>query len=178
MPKKRKKYSQQFCAIPGVSTIKQREIINYVIKSILSAEPKSTILDQIKLVFSIESEKVLETLYKSGHDYYDKRVLGKVERMDVINNHTNLYEEIYKFFNSIDYGQGMNAALLAKEKLLGLHKQENVVELNQRNTVIIEQENIYDLSKLNDIEKKKLNNFFETVKIKEDAKPMLSIESN
>lgn len=90
----------------------------------------------------------------------DKAIL-KIEELSkqdipvIVSLHLANYERIYEYFKSINHAQGMNKALRAKEKLLGLLKEKKLV-INQNKTTIIEKTVEYDVSKLSPEKQKRL----------------------
>jgi hypothetical protein len=76
------------------------------------------------------------------------RESAKVDSQLLIDLHIQFYEEAWQYFNEHDNQYGKNASLKAKEKLLGLHKETNSIEINNRTNVEIETEEQYDLTKL------------------------------
>lgn len=76
------------------------------------------------------------------------REAANVDSQLLIDLHIQFYEEAWQFFHEHDNQFGKNAAMRAKEKLLGLHKENNTVEINNRTNVELETEEKYDLTKL------------------------------
>ena len=56
----------------------------------------------------------------------------------VIADHIKKYEEIFAYFKKVGYVQGMNKALKAKEKLLGILKNQNKLVVNNSKNIVVE----------------------------------------
>lgn len=64
-----------------------------------------------------------------------QKLLTKENSVDIIltiDNHTIIYEEIYKWFSEYGDIAGANRALASKEKVLGLHKWDDQLVINNR----------------------------------------------
>lgn len=144
----------------------QYEAYGLVINMVLKGEKKEKIKQEVSTTYNIQDETLLENVYQNGKEYFKKRMFEKVDLEDLIHVHVSEYEEIYKFFDGLDYLPGKKQALLSKERLLGYHKNENVFEVNQENTTVIETEPLYDINKLETEEQTKLLSFLERVKVK------------
>lgn len=74
----------------------------------------------------------------------------------IIPLHTEFYERIYREFEEMRYVPGKLKAMKAKERLLGLLKETNYVEIHNELNVEIEKEPEYDVNKLSPSEQGRL----------------------
>lgn len=81
--------------------------------------------------------------------------ITKQEVPTVLAIHVEWYEQIYKYFESIDNASGMNKALRGKEKLL-IKTKTSSLTINAKKTTIIERKVEYDMDKLNQQEKNRM----------------------
>ena len=89
------------------------------------------------------------------------RLAANVDPQLMIDLHLQLYEEAWQYFNENDNQFGKNKAMLAKEKLLGVHRENNNVEINNTINLEIQVEEEYDLTKLNEQEYAALQSLLE-----------------
>lgn len=97
-----------------------------------------------------------------GHAMLRVSEISRQEASVVIANHVETYEKIYKWFESVDCASGVNKALQAKERLLGLLKKKLTIN-NKKSTVIL-REVKYDTSKLSLTEKKRMEQLINKTK--------------
>lgn len=82
----------------------------------------------------------------------------------IIPIHIGIYEQIYQWFDDMQYVPGKLKALRAKEKIVGLHRESNYVEVyNEVNAEIETDNGIYDISKLSDKEQKRLETLMKKI---------------
>lgn len=96
-----------------------------------------------------------------------KDELASITQQDaeyIIPMHLTMYEEIYQYFNDINFVPGKMKAMRFKEKLMGLHKEDRTVEINNKETTIIEKEVIYETKKLTQQEQSRLTQLLEKTK--------------
>ncbi len=137
---------------PSLSSEQKQNLLNDVVGWIVSGKAKGEVQSLIKANSPIKLNKqdVDELIEKA------KSVIEEITKEgpgEVIKKHVAIYEHIYAYFESINHVQGMNKALKAKERLVGVSKG-NRVTINQ--TTIIEKVVSYDTSRLNETEKKRL----------------------
>lgn len=150
-------------------------------KSISAAEAKLTALERRKLVKDIELhilnglgraeilKKIVRELNRVDiNEGYVENYLSEARRNilktistnidDIKNVHIAHYEKIYNYFNETDYAFGKTKSLQYKERLLGLHREDTFVEINNENNIELEMtdEDIYDTTKLSTDELKRL----------------------
>lgn len=82
----------------------------------------------------------------------------------IIPSHILIYEELYKYFDERNHIGGKMITLKNKEKLLGLHKDKNTIEINNRTTTTIEKEMLYNEDNLSFDEKQRLNQLINKAK--------------
>lgn len=91
----------------------------------------------------------------------DISILVAKEAATIIPMHLELYEELYKYLDENGHSAGKMKALKYKEKLMGLHRENNVLEINKKKTTIIQKEVSYDVSRLTSDEVKRFNYLLE-----------------
>lgn len=107
------------------------------------------------------SERYVEEKYKDAVSEIKKR--AGVDNEIVFHVHVELYETIYQFFEENDNVYGKRKALYGKEKLLGLHKEETNLEVNNTTNFELQTEAIYDTKKLLPDEQTRLNTILQKI---------------
>lgn len=103
----------------------------------------------------------LESLIRSAHIRITEATLVDIDK--IIPLHIELYEKIYKELDELYYIPGKLKALRQKEKIVGLHKETNKIEIYNQINVEIESDPTYDISKLNKEEQVRLGDFIKRV---------------
>ena len=155
--------------IQDLPVIVHYEIVKLVKELIISGEPKSTIRTNIKTIYNI-NDVVFDKCYSQSIESLQKSMVESQFLSDVIHAHILDYEEIYKFFDEIDFLSGKLKALQQKERLLGYHKENNVLEINQNNNTTIEVDVNYDFSKLDESERQQVESLLAKIQIKKGDK--------
>jgi hypothetical protein len=91
-----------------------------------------------------ESEALIDQAFENLATIHNEQYSPQ----EVIKDHVAKYERIYDFFNSIGHASGTNKAMQAKERLLGLLKENNMLSLTRKETVINMDQPEYDTSQL------------------------------
>lgn len=84
------------------------------------------------------------------------KLRSSVDHEMIFHLHIDMYEQIFQYFEEIDNVYGKRKALYAKEKLLGLHKEETNVEINNTTNFELQTTPVYDVKKLTNEEQQKL----------------------
>lgn len=145
--------------------IKRLEVEQLIKEMILNAEPKTRIKEVVSSLYKVE-ESEFNTCYTIATNELKLSLVESKHVKDVINLHVIEYENIYNYFNNINYLSGKLRVLRAKETLLGYHKENNTLEFNQNNTVVVEQQDSsdYNLDKLSESEKRRFEELMNKVK--------------
>lgn len=97
----------------------------------------------------------IESLIRSAHLRISEATLVDLDK--IIPLHIEIYERIYKEMDDLYYVPGKLKAMRQKEKIVGLHKETNKVDIYNEINVEVETDPVYDISKLDIEEQKKLN---------------------
>lgn len=137
------------------------DTVHFAIEQILNGVSHSELVQLICAKDSV-SEPVAAKIIITARKIISEDTLVEIEH--IIDQHTEYYEQIFKYFDEVNFVPGKLKALKQKEKLLALHKEENVIEINNEVNVDIEQESQYDVNKLTGEEKKKLEQYMAKLK--------------
>lgn len=85
------------------------------------------------------------------------RTRASVDHEIILHVHVDFYEQIFRYFEETNNVYGKRKALYSKERLLGLHKEDNNIEVNNTTNIELEQDAVYNLEKLLPEEKNKVN---------------------
>jgi|GEM_PF-5672534 len=87
----------------------------------------------------------------------------------VVRLHLILYEEIYRYFKSINYAPGCNKVLERKERLLNLFKDGNRFSFKKRQLIVHDStpKVEYDMTKLTPYERNELDELLKSITINE-----------
>ena len=89
------------------------------------------------------SELIQQAFQRIAASYADQSPLK------VITEHIAIYEEVYRYYRSINHPSGMNKAMEAKERLLRIWHDNNTVTLRSIKTTVVESSAVkYDIAKL------------------------------
>lgn len=127
------------------NAIKKVELINEVVDWILKGSSYSDIVEKLESEYSLVQYAAVD-MYSNAKKKIVEDTAMEIDQ--IIHTHTSMYEHIYQYFDEVDFHPGRLKAMKAKEALLGLHKEENIVEINNTLNVETEQESEYDLNKL------------------------------
>jgi len=127
------------------NAIKKIDLENDIIELLLKGLSHSDIVLKLMSEFSFTAEAI-DSAYATARKRLHESTLSELDQ--IIHTHTALYEKIYQYFDELDYLPGKLKAMKQKEALLGLHKEENIVEVNNTLNVEIEKEPDYDIEKL------------------------------
>lgn len=140
----------------------RRKIGLEVAESLLNGLSVRQIEDQYHNEYGLEKKHIREALIpRVRRDIAD--TTGKLAEY-IVPMHIEMYEEIYAFFQEFNQTKGMLKALSYKEKLMGFHKTDNVVEVNSKKTTVIEKEFNYDVEKLTVKERDRLKELLNKAK--------------
>lgn len=155
--------------IQDLPMIVHYEIVKAIKELIVTGSPKSIICESIRNVYSID-EQLFNKCYIQSVEHLQKSMVESQFLVDVIHQHVIDYEKIYSFFDDINFLSGKMKALHQKERLLGFHKENNVLEFNQNNTTTIEVDMNYDFSKLDQSERERVEVLLDKIQTKKGDK--------
>lgn len=99
---------------------------------------------------------------------YEKAKLSIVDRVStdiekVVDLHIKWYEQIWRYFEWIDNVAGKRNALKQKEKILGLLKEDNIININNEINLNLTKSVKYDLNKLTPEERERFEGYLKLV---------------
>jgi len=137
------------------SAEQRRRIISEVLEKMLAGEAFRDIEDYLLDKYDLPKEYSRHNLLNSAKNEAAKITAQQADL--IIPSHIMIYEELYKYFSDMGHTPGKMKALKLKEKLLGLHKVDNTIEINNKRTTIIERDVVYEISKLDVREQSRLD---------------------
>jgi hypothetical protein len=137
----------------GISDFSNENLVDNIIVWLCDQEMKKP---QIKALLAQnrpsithdESEALIDQAFENLAAIHNEHYSPQ----EVINDHVGKYERIYDFFSSIGHASGTNKAMQAKERLLGLLKENNMLSLTKTETVINVDQPEYNTSQLTPVE--------------------------
>ena len=133
--------------------VELKEIHNEIIELLLSGYTSSQIVKHFKETQGLSETYTVSRITTAQESI---RSAADVDHVLMTDLHLQYYEEAWQFFNEVDNNFGKNKALLAKEKLLGIHRENNNIEINNVVNIEVQVEEQYEISKLNPIEQSRL----------------------
>ena len=155
-----KKRRKRIVEVQGLAVIDNFDIMNYVRDALLQGKSKNEVLTFIEHKYNVDKNQ-LESVYQRGMNYYRERSLSIEDLQMVINMHVQMYEKMYSFFDEVDFKLMKTKVLQAKEKLMGYHRDQNILEFNQKNTIISDAQDKFNFDKLSEEQKKRYLQLYE-----------------
>lgn len=129
-----------------LTEVQKAELVKFFEESILKAEKRSELLKKAIVEYKLTTSQ--------SEFYYDKAQKNIIEFTErdlglILDAHVFFYEQLYKFFLETKNTFGISKTLSYKEKLLGLHREDTLIEVN--NNISVETtfvEDNFDFSKL------------------------------
>jgi len=137
------------------SAEQRRRVVSEVLEKILVGESYRDIEKYLSDKYDLPDTYSFNGLFFSAKNQAAKITAQQADL--IIPSHIMIYEQIYKYFEGVGYTAGKMKALKLKEKLLGLHKVDHTIEINNKRTTIIERDAVYDISKLEKNEQSRLD---------------------
>lgn len=97
----------------------------------------------------------VEKAYQELLNFYKEKVVTTLELPIIVNEHIRMYEEIYQYFHKINARKLKLQVLHVKEKLLGLHKHNLIINVNEEGREVVTQEDTYNFKALTSEEKER-----------------------
>lgn len=138
-----------------LNAVEKHEVYNMVIERLMLGVPRAEI---IPIIHSMVTEKISEDkairLYMEAKEVLENEIIDDAPHiMDV---HIGWYEKLYQRFMDLDFQPGMNKCMKLKEKLIGLHRTDTSIVVNNKNVVNIVKNVQYDISKLSSEQQQRL----------------------
>jgi hypothetical protein len=116
------------------------ELINGIIELIVMGYSRTEII-------GILNDNLMETDEKKAGEVIQEAVkrmetISNQNLETVVNIHVAMYEDIFRYFNSVGHTSGCNKSMKAKEKLLGLLSGRNKITINNVHATIPVQERV------------------------------------
>ena len=149
--------------LPELPNFNEVEIQDYLVntkKWFLEGVSRSEMLMKISSLNPDFTEKDIHYIYSKTVKFFEEQMFEIIDLQDVVDRHINEYEKLYQYFESKDNLWGKRKCMTQKERLLGLLKDDNVIEFNQINNTVIKEESEYSLSKLTETEQKRFIELF------------------
>lgn len=143
-----------------LSTHDEEALKNEIIEWLLNGYSKSQIIK-----FYVESRDLNNyyVIMRYNEALQEIKIRASVDHEMIFHVHVDMYEQIFQFFEETGNVYGKRKVLYAKEKLLGLHKEDTNLEINNTTNLEIEQEAEYDLEKLQPEEKTRIKLILEKI---------------
>lgn len=128
----------------------QVTITQLAVEGLIKGNPNSELLITIQRAYPDIQQEAIEIAIKDAMQMIRDSTLTDIDK--IIPQHVEIYEQIYAECEKLRYVPGKLKAMRSKERLLGLLKETNYVEIHNELNIEIEREPEYDLSKLNPVE--------------------------
>lgn len=166
--KKNRKYTpREKKTVFNFKTEENSEVIKQMYDFILAGYGRFEILK----FFTDTTEFTPRSIF-SAYESARKELVIKtsLETDDIITSHNAIYQEIMEYCKNENFNEGYMKAMALKEKLVGLHKEQTSIEINNETNIENEQSQRekYDFNKLEISERNRLNELF--TKIEYDSK--------
>lgn len=142
---------------------KEEEVIQLAAEGLIKGYKASELSLEIKQKLPEENEELIEIGIRKAMTMIKEQTLIDIDK--ILPQHVELYEKIYKRFDELRYVPGKLKALRGKEKLIGLHKEANYVEVYNEVNIEITTDVQYDPSHLNVKEQKRLSDLMKKCEI-------------
>lgn len=137
-------------------------ITQLAVEGLIKGYSNSELLSIIQQSYSHVPIEDVEKKIREATSLIKERTLTDIDK--IIPQHIELYEKVYRECDNIRYVPGKIKAMRGKEKLIGLHREQNHIEVINEIDIEIEQgSSDYDLSKLNAQELKRLEELMKMV---------------
>lgn len=143
------------------SAEEKRQVVTEVMDRMLGGEGLKDLQDHLISTYGF-NRITANTFLLEVKDEAGRIVSQQAEH--IIPTHLDIYEEVFRYFDGVDFIPGKLKAMRFKEKLMGLHKEDRTVEINNKQTTIIEKQVSYDTNKLNQKEQSRLNELLKKAK--------------
>lgn len=150
-----------------INYIHQQEAYVMIKDLILQGYSRTEVRERLSEIYPELKEQEIDRLFNGAQTFYSNTVVDTLDLPNIIQAHIEHYESIYKYFFECGNTPGMNRAMLLKEKLLGYHKKETILEFNQENNYNVTKPEEYHISVLNVDEQNRLNNYLSRIVVNE-----------
>jgi hypothetical protein len=129
-------------------------IHEFAIEGLIKGYSHIDLIDKIRENWMNASEEVVDKLIKRAVKTIREETLTDIDK--IIPHHIEMYEIIYQEAEGLRNVSTKLRAMKAKERLVGLHRETNSIEIHNTINAEIEVDAQYDLSKLDKKEQKRL----------------------
>ena len=146
-----------------LTTLQQRELVKTLEEHILKAIPFSESMRGLSVEY-----KIHENMVSNYYEVAKKNIITSISKdlPTIIDTHVYFYEQIYKFFEESDNTNGLLKSLSYKEKLLGFHREDIFIEINNTTNIEAEYTEKFDFTSLSQKQQLRLKDLMKkTIKI-------------
>lgn len=143
---------------------KAEAIKQFAIEGIIKGYSNDTLIDLINADYGPVNIDECKLLIRQAHSIIKDETLIDIDK--IIPQHIELYERLYRDFDNWRSIPGKLKAMRAKERLIGLHKESNYVDVYNEMNIEVETDSQYDLSRLTTQEQSKLNSLLKKIEDK------------
>lgn len=145
--------------------VELEEYLIHTKKWFLEGVSRMEMLNKIASLSSTLTEPQIHLVYNMTTSFFENQMIEIIDLQDIVDRHIIEYEKLYQYFDGKDNLWGKRKVMSQKEKLLGLMREENVVEFNQINNTFIQEESEYSLSKLDEGERSRVEELLNKIKV-------------
>lgn len=139
----------------------EEQMFEFAIEGLVKGYSQTDLLSKLKESWMSAPEEALQKVIKRALKAIKEETLTDIEK--IIPLHIEMYEEIYQLADEMRVVGLKVEAMRAKEKLVGLHRETNSIEIHNEVNVEIETEPQYDISKLTTQEQKRLEGLMKKI---------------
>lgn len=134
---------------------KAAAITDFCIEGLIKGYSTDDLVQKVIEQYHVQDVDEIRTLIRKGLNRIKDETLVDIDR--IIPQHVELYEWLYQQYDGLRSVTGKVKAMRAKEKLIGLHKENNYVDIYNEMNIEIEMEGGgYNLNALSQQEKDRL----------------------
>lgn len=138
-----------------------KEQITEAVTHIIAGKPHSEIVKLLMEKYGTDHEETTKAVSEAKQKI-QQNTLVDIDK--IIPSHVNLYEKIFVEFQELGSLPGKLATMRQKEKILGLHREDTVIEINNELNLEIGDE-VYNRAQLTSTESDRLDQLFKKVKL-------------
>lgn len=134
-----------------------------IVDAIMQGQSTSDIIDLVKIYSPVPlSEREVKSKINDARMHLSE--MAEMGSQKIVAVHLCWYEQMFQYFHEIQHVEGMNRVMKAKERLLGLHRREEKIVINNKNTINVARKVEYDFSKLSEPQKTRLQELMDKMK--------------
>lgn len=140
----------------------EKELIEqFVVEGLIKGYSNDDLILLLKKDYPHLEEEEFRRGIRAANAIIKEEVLTDLDK--VIPQHIEIYEKIYQEFDTLYYLPGKLKAMRQKERLVGLHKEQNTIEVINEVNIEVESGSDYDLNKLTIVEQKRLGELMKRI---------------